>query len=123
LRHVNPDERSTAALFLKALQIESIAESVSTPGMYVSGMGFERLLESLGGPFILLKEDGEDLRNHRVPRDAIFVLSDHLDFSEGEEKALMAHDPVVLSLGPRSLHSNQCITIVHNELDRRELEK
>ncbi len=120
LRHLNPDERSTAALFLRALQIESIAESMSTPGIYVSGMGFAKLLETLGGPFILLKEDGEDMRNHRVPRDAIFVLSDHIDFNEEDEKALMAHDPAVLSLGPRSLHSNQCITIVHNELDRRE---
>jgi len=122
LRHLNPDERSTASLFLKALQLESIAESVSTPGIYVSGIGFAKLLESLGGPFILLKEDGEDMRDHRVPKDAIFVLSDHLDFSEEEEKALMAHDLTVLSLGPRSLHSNQCITLVHNELDRREME-
>jgi len=120
LRHLNPDERSTAALFLRALQIESIAESVSTPGIYISGMGFAKLLETLGGPFVLLKEDGEDVRNHRIPKDAIFVLSDHLDFNEEEEKALMAHDPAILSLGPRSLHSNQCITIVHNELDRRE---
>ncbi len=120
LRHLNPDERSTAALFLKALRIESISESISTPGIYVSGIGFDKLLEMLGGPFVLLKEDGEDIKNHRISKDAVFVLSDHLDFTEEEEKALMGHDPTVISLGPRSLHSNQCITLVHNELDRRE---
>jgi tRNA (pseudouridine54-N1)-methyltransferase len=120
LKHLNPDERSTAALFIRALQIESIVESMSTPGVYVSGMGFDKLLEMSEGPFILLKEDGEDVRNNRVPKDAVFVLSDHLDFTEDEEMMLMAYDPTVLSLGPRSLHADQCITLVHNELDRRE---
>jgi len=119
LRHLNPDERSTAALFLKALRIESMVESMSTPGVYISGMGFVKLLEILGGPFIFLKEDGKDVRGHCIPRDAVFVLSDHLDLTEEEEKALMGHDPAVISLGPRSLHSNQCITLVHNEIDRR----
>ena len=121
LRHLNPDERSTAALFLKALQIESIAESLCTPGIYVSGTGFLELLETIRGPFILLKEDGEDIRSHRIPKDPVFVLSDHLDLTEEEEEALMARDPMVISLGPRSLHSNQCITLVHNELDRMEV--
>ena len=120
LKYLNPDERSTTALFLKALRIKSIAESSSTPGIYISGMSFERLLGQLQGPFVLLKEDGEDLSKSRVPKDPVFVLSDHLDFREEEEKALMVHDPLVLSLGPRSLHADQCITIVHNELDRRE---
>ncbi len=86
LRHLNPDERSTAALFLKALRIESMVESASTPGVYISGIGFAKLLETLGGPFVLLKEDGEDIRRHRIPSDAVFVLSDHLDFVEEEEK-------------------------------------
>lgn len=120
MRHVNPDERSTAALFMKALEIDSIVESLSTPGIYASGLGFQQVLSSLRGPFALLKEDGEDIRNQPLPRDAAYVLSDHLDLSGEEEKSLMAFDPLVLNVGPRSLHSNQCITIVNNELDRRE---
>ena len=120
LRHVNPDERTTAALFSKALQSESIVESMSTSGLYASGLGFQQVLTLVRGPFVMLKEDGEDIRDHAIPRDPVFVLSDHLDFTEDEEKALLALDPIVLSVGPRSLHSNQCIAIVNNELDRRE---
>ena len=120
LQHMNPDERSTAALLLKALRQESVAESRSTPGVYVSGLDFPRVLMQLRGPFVLLKEDGEDIRKKPLPGDPTFVLSDHLDFTPDEEALLMSRDPLVVSLGPRSLHSNQCITIVHNELDRRE---
>jgi len=120
LRHLNPDERTTASLFLKALKILGIAESMSTPGIYVSGTGFTKVISQFKGDFVLLKEDGEDIRKQSLPKDPIFVLSDHLDFNEDEEKALMARDPLVTSLGPRSLHADQCITIVNNELDRRE---
>ena len=119
-RHLNPDERTTASLFLKALRIPGIAESMSTPGIYVSGMGFSQVLSRLQGRFILLREDGEDIRKRVIQKNPIFVLSDHLDFTEAEEKELMRLDPLVTSLGPRSLHADQCISIVHNELDRRE---
>ncbi len=120
LRHLNPDERSTAALILKALAITSIAESRSTPGVYVSGSGFAQVLKSLQGSLVFLKEEGADIRRQALPTEASFVLSDHLDFNEDEEKVLMTLNPIVVGLGPKSLHSNQCITLVHNELDRIE---
>ncbi len=120
LRHLNPDERSTAALFRKALAFESISESVSTPGIYVSGLDFQQVLTSLKGPFILLKEDGTDIRSQELPQNAIYVMSDHKDFDDEEEEILSSHNPQVIRLGPRSLHSEQCITLVHNELDRIE---
>lgn len=120
VRHLNPDERSTAALLLKALETQSIFESLSTKGIYSSGLGFQELLSQLKGPFVLLKEDGKDIRKHAMPKDAIFVISDHLDFTNDEENALMSYNPFVISLGPRSIHADQCIIIVNNELDRRE---
>ncbi len=120
LKHLNPDERSTAALILKALASPSIAESRSTPGVYVSGSGFSQILNSLQGTIVLLKEDGTDIRKQALPEGASFVLSDHLDINEDKEKALMALNPIVAGLGPKSLHSDQCIVLVHNELDRRE---
>lgn len=120
LRHLNPDERSTAALILKALESESLVETRSTPGIYVSGSGFEQVLQSVQGPFVLLKDDGADIRNVALPEDASFVLSDHLDFNDEEMSALLTLDPLIISVGPRTLHTSQCITLVHNELDRRE---
>lgn len=120
LRHLNPDERTTASLFLRALRIPGIMESMSTPGVYVSGLGLSQLVARLKGDSILLKEDGEDIRGRSLPRNPVFFLSDHMDFTEEEEKLIMSGDPIVASLGPRSLQANHCISIANNELDRRE---
>jgi len=121
LRHLNPDERTTASLFLKALGTPGIAESMSTPGFYVSGLSFTDTISNLKGNFILLKEDGEDIRWKPIPSNPVFFLSDHLDFEEEEEEAIMARNALVVSLGPRSLQADQCISIANNEMDRREM--
>ena len=116
VRSLSPDERSTAALLRKALALpvgEAFRES--GPGVSVR----RGSLKSLVGPggYAVLAEDGEDVRRRRdLP--AAFLLSDHLDFTAGEE-ALLAGLPRI-SAGPRVLHADHAIAVVQNELDRRE---
>jgi len=124
LRHLNPDERSTAALIQKALQLqgrlEGDEELESTPGILISRRGLRQVMEEAEGKvaqLILLHEEGRPLREATLPLDVGFILSDHLDFSP-EELALMENLPR-LSLGPKVLHADHCIIIVHNELDLR----
>jgi len=119
IRGLNPDERSTAALIRKALEEEGRAERAVRPGLYVSGMGLDDVLRSPPGPLVLLLEGSPDLRASALPRDATFVLSDHRDFTPEEASTLMAAARLILSVGPRSLQTDQAITVVHNELDRR----
>lgn len=126
LRHLNPDERSTAALIRRALQLRDLPvgeeERESTPGIFISCRGLRRVLEEVEtkvGQLILLHEEGTPLREAELGRDLDlgFILSDHLEF-RSEELQIMADLPRI-SLGPLSLHADHCIVIVHNELDLR----
>lgn len=124
LRHLNPDERSTAALIQRALQrrgqLEERAELESTPGIFISHRGLGQVLNEVRtrvGQLFLLHEGGSPLRQAELAPEGGFILSDHLDFLP-QELELMADLPR-LSLGPKSLHADHCIIIVHNELDLR----
>lgn len=118
LRHLHPDERSTAALLRKAL--ERNREGPASPGIEVTFRGLETLLREIPGPLLYLREDGEDLREAPLPDDSTFLLSDHRDLSPAEEERVLTSRPTVVRVGPRALHADHCITLVHNELDRRE---
>jgi tRNA (pseudouridine54-N1)-methyltransferase len=116
VRSLSPDERSTAALLRKALALpvgETFRES--TPGILVRHGGLSGLVSE--GGYTVLSEDGKDMRT--IPDlSGGFLLSDHLDFSAGEEEVLSGLPRV--SVGPRVLHADQAITVLQNELDRRE---
>jgi tRNA (pseudouridine54-N1)-methyltransferase len=120
LRYLNPDERSTGALIRNALMRGAASEERSTPGIYVSTRTFQDILGLLGETeLVYLKEDGEDIRTAEISDNVTFVLSDHMDLTPDEESLLLQYHPKVLKLGPISYHADHCITIVHNELDRR----
>jgi len=125
LRHLNPDERSTAALLRRALtraQGLSPGESAeSTPGIRVRWEGLRELLVRISGEGfqpLVLDEEGQFVRKAPLPAWPAFVLSDHKDFTPAERESLVLYPKI--SLGPLSLHGHQCITLVHNELDLRE---
>ncbi len=125
LRHLNPDERSTAALLRRALTrgvgLATDEEVPSTRGITVRRAGLAGVLRELDREEarpMLLDEAGVLLARSPMPGHPAFVLSDHREF-EPEERALLAPLPRV-SVGPRWLHGHQCITLVHAELDQRE---
>lgn len=122
LRHLNPDERSTAALIGKALaikgQLRGDRELESTPGIFIARRGLRQVLQEVKrkiDQLVLLHERGSPLREAELSSDSGFILSDHLEFLPGELE-LMADLPR-LSLGPKALHSDHCIIVTHYELD------
>jgi tRNA (pseudouridine54-N1)-methyltransferase len=121
LRHLNPDERTTAALLKKALALEVDSSwTKSTPGIFVR-IGDLADLEVFGrGPTYYLREDGSDYRGLSSDVDGTFVLGDHIGLSEEDEAFLMDLRAAIVSVGPRSLHADHCIVLINNELDRRE---
>lgn len=122
LKHVNPDERSCALLFEKALGTATTGPvwQPSTPGVEVAVLAFEEVLDEVarGGALFMLDEAGEDVAEVEVPKEATFVLGDHVGFSEEEVAALVARGARRVSLGPVSLQADQCIVVAHNHLDR-----
>ncbi len=124
LRHLNPDERSTAALLQKALKIQAECvgdqEIESTSGLFISRRDLSQLLgvfRAQGIGVIQLHEQGAPLRTAELPVPCAFFLSDHLEFNSAEDALLSSARR--LRLGPKSLHADHCITLVHNELDLR----
>lgn len=119
LRSYQPDVRSNAALVRRALTHTSRLERETSPGVFASRASFLEALDRLGPAFVYLKEGGKDIRSADLPADATFVLSDDQDLTAEEERAVLDRHAIVVGLGPRSLHADQAIAIVHNELDRR----
>jgi len=123
LRHLNPDERTTAALLKKALKIVAEPEwSKSTSGIFVRTGGLAEVLSDLklkGIKPVYLREDGRDGRKGigDLSADATFILGDHLGMTPEEENMIQEAGAEVMSVGPISLHADHCIILTNWMLD------
>lgn len=127
LRHLNPDERTTAALLKKALAVPAAAEwTMSTSGIFVRTGGFVELLADLKDTrLIYLREDGADIRQigkevseagmdcASPSGSAAFILGDHTGMTAEEEALLEQAGARVVSLGSTSLHADHCIVLLN----------
>lgn len=125
-RHLNPDERSTASLFEKALGAFTTGPvwQASTPGVSVAQIGLaEWLAQHADAPLYLLSEGGKDVADMAFPPDATFVLGDHLGFTDEELALLRERAAGEVSLGPVSMQADQCVVVLHNHLDRAQAKR
>ncbi|TGC08352.1 tRNA (pseudouridine(54)-N(1))-methyltransferase TrmY [Methanolobus halotolerans] len=125
LRYLNPDERSSGSLIKKALEKDATDyETRSTPGVWIRRGGLEKLIKEFREEkrnIYYLREDGEDIgKINGLAQNAVFVLGDHMGVTDEEEDIISRDSSATLSIGPLSLHSDHCITIILNELDRLE---
>ncbi|PSP34587.1 tRNA (pseudouridine(54)-N(1))-methyltransferase TrmY, partial [Halobacteriales archaeon QH_10_67_22] len=93
LRHLNPDERSTAALIRTALEQreEAIGHQAveTTPGVSIVRRDFAATLETVAeNTVVTLHEEGTPVVEASVPGDVTFVLSDHRGFTAAEHERL-----------------------------------
>ena len=123
IRHLQPDERSTAARFRDAFTaaadaVGHVAVDVA-PGITVSRLDLDTTLAECAnrGTVILLAEDGDPVWEWTPPDHPIFVLSDHHSFTAEEREQLASVSAETISLGPVALHADQAITIAHHVLD------
>ena len=126
LRHLNPDERTTAALLKKALAVPATPQwAMSTSGIFVRTGGLEQLLADLKeAKLIYLREDGADIRgldaggnSGSLSAEAAYILGDHTGMTPEEEALLEQAGAKVVSLGPTSLHADHCIVLLNWFLD------
>jgi tRNA (pseudouridine54-N1)-methyltransferase len=115
VRSLSPDERSAGALIKKVIDVPCGSEfREAADGVSIRKGGLERLLSDM--PFSLLDESGQDVRTvGELPQ--AFLLSDHMNFTDAEKELIK--DCPKYSVGPKCLHADHTITVLHNELDRR----
>ena len=119
LERWGPDIRGNAALIRRALEHKSRLERETSPGIFASRRSLEEVLAGVSEPLVELREDGHDIREGSLPDDVAFLLSDSVDLTSEEREIISRKNPLACRVGPRSLHTDHVIAIIHNELDRR----
>jgi tRNA (pseudouridine54-N1)-methyltransferase len=123
-KYMRPDERSLATVVRKALSTAADGGNFTRvrEGIAIADGGLSRLWAELEGSHcVLLEEGAPDLRECALPgEDLAFVIGDHLGWPEGAREALLAKGAQTASVGPISLHAEDVVTLVANELDRRQ---
>ncbi len=122
-RFLRPDERSLATLVKKSLAAPRTGAGFVTvrPGVAVADGGLDVVLDDLGDAALwLLDEGGDDLRDVALGSDpAAFVLGDHTGLDATARARLDARGARRVRVGPVSVHADDVVAIVTNELDRR----
>jgi tRNA (pseudouridine54-N1)-methyltransferase len=124
-KYVRPDERSLAVMVRKALaaaaeQTEATFVNVR-PGIAVAAGGLDAVIADLDvHTAYRLEERGAEVRDAKLDlRNPVFFVGDHLGFDAATDTRLNALAPTALSVGPVSLHAEDAVALVVNELDRR----
>jgi tRNA (pseudouridine54-N1)-methyltransferase len=94
---------------------------VDDRGIAVKATSFEHLVKARAQEqsVFLLDAKGADIRETELPEAPVFVLTDHTPMPKNTFKSMARQGVTKISLGPRILHAAQCVTLIHNELDRR----
>lgn len=93
------------------------------PGFFVEKKNLFDLIrekKNEGKEIYILDKEGEDIRKAKIDADkAVFLLGDHEGLPAKEKKRLK-QEARLISIGRKVYFSSQVITILNNELDRRE---
>ncbi len=117
-------ERALLQVISDALSVAGRLEKNETVrdarGIKVTAMSFEQLVKSRAEEQVVyvLDASGQDIRSEQLPEDVVFVMTDHTPMPKNTYKSMMRQGVRKLSLGPLVLHAAQCVTIIHNEMDR-----
>lgn len=123
VKFLRPDERSLAILVQKTLRsapLDLAADFIELrPGLDLRSGDLEQLLdEARESPCFVLEEGASDLRGLLPPSDAWFFIGDPAGFEPGTRALLRERGCRPVSVGPLSLHAEDVVTLIGNELDR-----
>jgi tRNA (pseudouridine54-N1)-methyltransferase len=123
-KFIRPDERSLAMTVQKALaRFDGVGDAFCPvrPGVSVSRGGLDAVLADVScARLYMLDAHGSDVRQSPIEgSDVAIVVGDHLGFDQATRERLAALGAQPVRLGPVSLHAEDAIAVVSNELDRR----
>lgn len=126
VRFIRPDERSLAVLAKKILTRGRDAEAPGfapiRPGISIASGGLDVVLEDAKGATLwVLEEEALDVRaaTELASSDALFVVGDHMGLPEEARATLESLGARAISIGPVSVHADDVVSVLTNELDRR----
>src|SRR3989344_3134815 len=91
------------------------------PGCYIEKLSLENFIENLKDRNIyIIDKRGEDIRKAEIKEDPMFILGDQEGLQKREFRNL-SKVAKKISLGDVTYFSSQAITILNNELDRRNV--
>lgn len=94
------------------------------PGYFIEKKALSEVIEELlndGKKVYLLDKKGIDIRKENFSENPVVVLGDHEGIPKPELKKLKKLGLNKVSCGPITYFASQSLTIMHNELDRREI--
>jgi len=122
LKRMSPDERNIAGHLRKAVSFKISKDWTETnSGIFVSRRNIREILDELSKKYKIyyLREDGKNLKEEiTFIENPLFVVGDHLGVRKTEEDVILEFAEKIISVSKLSLMAEQCITIVHYELDR-----
>jgi len=125
---IDISKKDIASLFKKILykykkgEKTEVASGYSIEKKHFSNLVLE--LANQGKEIFILDKKGEDIRSAEIPKNAVFILGDQDGIPKQEFKHLKSKGVEMkkISVGPAMLFASQTMTILQNELDRREVE-
>jgi tRNA (pseudouridine54-N1)-methyltransferase len=124
-KFLRPDERSLAVLLKKTLAAVGGGGFVTVrPGVALAEAGLDAVLADVDdAPLFVLEAGAPDVRTFPglEAKGATFVLGDDSGLRDDTRARLAAHNARPVGLGPLEVHSEDAITLLANELDRRAL--
>lgn len=121
-RFLRPDERSLATLVKKSLAAprEGVGFVTVRPGVAVADGGLDAVFDDLGDAAVcILDEGGDDLREVALDGARAFIVGDHTGLDASTLERLSQRSMRRVRVGPVSVHADDVVAIVTNELDRR----
>ncbi|MBX3187155.1 MAG: hypothetical protein KF819_09075 [Labilithrix sp.] len=123
-KFLRPDERALATLVQKTLahDQESGAFVEVRPGVCLAAAGIDAVIADVGdAELFVLEEGGRDVRElPAFTRDVALFVGGHDGFDDVTRAKLDALGARAIRVGPTSIHADDAIAVVHNELDRRD---
>jgi tRNA (pseudouridine54-N1)-methyltransferase len=122
---IRPDERQLAVLVKKALASDPEGEGFVTvrKGVSVARGSLEQVMnDTAGWAWWVLEEGGPDIREEKTlgQKDAVFFVGDPAGFDPALRSGLRSAGALPLGVGPVSIHAEDAIAVLSNELDRRK---
>jgi len=124
---LNPDERSVAGMLRSALGKVGMIQTVhleleAHPGFFVSRRDLDQILFDMrknGFSPMVVEEGGVDIGDFHLPKNPFFILGDQDGIVDRDMRKFETLGFPRVSLGPVAIHTDQCVTILHNWMDRR----